>query len=89
MKLETLNETKYKELMAFINPLIDFMTANDYSFFLVAGKNGTCTRQLGGNYDDVHGMITGMMQSQKQVGAMLSDIVNDFKPLKNDTKRKS
>ena len=80
MELETLSETKHKELMVLINPLIDFMTANDYSFFLVAGKDGTCTRHLRGNYDDVHGMITGMMHTQKQVGAMLTDIVNDFKP---------
>ena len=79
MELETLNETKHKELMVLINPLIDFMTANDYSFFLVAGKEGTCTRHLIGNYDDVHGMITGMMHTQKQVVAMLIDIFNDCK----------
>lgn len=82
MELETVTETKHKELMKLINPLVDFMSANEYSFFLVAGKDGTCTRHLRGNYDDVHGMIMGMMQTQKQVGAMLTDIVNDFKPTK-------
>ena len=82
MELEKITETKHKELMSLMNPLIDFMTVNEFSFFLVAGKDGTCTRHLRGNYDDVHGMITGMMQSQKQVGAMLTDIVNDFKPTK-------
>lgn len=80
MKLETLNEIKHKELLVLLNPLVDFMTANKFSFFLVAGKDGTCSRHLRGTYEDVHGMITGMMQTQKQVGAMLTDIVNDFKP---------
>ncbi len=65
--------------MSLLNPLVDFMIENEYSYFIVAGKDGTCTRHLRGNYDDVHGMITGMMQTQKQVGAMLTDIVNDFK----------
>lgn len=82
MELETLNETKHKELMQLINPLVDFMSVNEFSFFLVAGKDGTCTRHLRGNYDDVHGMITGMMKTQKQVGVMLTDIVDDFKPTK-------
>ncbi len=79
MDLETITENKHKELLSLLNPLVDFMIENEYSYFIVAGKDGTCTRHLRGNYDDVHGMITGMMQTQKQVGAMLTDIVNDFK----------
>lgn len=71
MELETIAKTKHKELMVLINPLIDFMTANNYSFFLVAGKDGTCTRHLRGNYDDVHGMITGMMHMKKICMEML------------------
>lgn len=82
MDLETITENKHKELLSLLNPLVDFMIENEYSYFIVAGKDGTCTRHLRGNYDDVHGMITGMMQTQNQVGAMLTDIVNDFKPTK-------
>ena len=80
MDLETITENKHKELLSLLNPLVDFMIENEYSYFIVAGKDGTCTRHLRGNYDDVHGMITGMMHTKKQVGAMLTEIVNDFKP---------
>ncbi len=78
MDLETLTETKHEELMLLINPLVDFMAENNYSFFLVAGKEGTCTRHLRGNYNDVHGMILGLMRSKKQVEGLVTDIVNDF-----------
>ena len=80
MKLTTTTESNHEELMALMNPLLDFMIKNKYSYFLVAGKDNICTRHLRGDYDEVHGMIIGMMQSQKQVGALLTDIVNDFKP---------
>ncbi len=79
MELERITESKHKELSALINPLIDFMTENGYSYFLVAGKDGVCTRHLRGQYDDVEGMIVGMLENNKQVGGMLTDIVNKFK----------
>jgi hypothetical protein len=78
MELKKLTETQHKELMVLINPLIDFMSKNGYSFFLVAGKDGVCTRHLMGKYDDIHGMISGMMQTQKQVETLITDVVNDF-----------
>lgn len=78
MKLEKMSETKHDELLALINPLVDFMAENEYSFFLVAGKDGVCTRHLMGNYEDVYGMIIGMMQSNKQVCGIISDVSNDF-----------
>lgn len=78
MDLETITETKHKELLLLVNPLIDFMTANGFSFLFVAGKDGTCTRHLRGQYNDVAGMITGMMETQKQVGAMLKEIIHDL-----------
>jgi hypothetical protein len=80
MKLDTVIETKHKELLLLINRLVDFMTTNGFSFLFVAGKEGTCTRHLRGNYDDVHGMITGMMEKNKQVEVMFTEIVNEFKP---------
>ncbi len=79
MELETIAESKHKELLSLLNPLVDFMTENGYSYFLVAGKEGTCTRHLRGQYDDVEGMIIGMMKTQKQVGGMLKDIVSGFR----------
>lgn len=77
MNLETLTEPKHEELLSLLNPLVDFMHQNNFNFFLVAGKDGICTRHLRGNYDDVVGMITGMMQDNKQVDIVIRDAVND------------
>lgn len=78
MELEKLNETKHKDLLALLNPLIDFMTENNFNYFLVAGKDGTCTRHLRGKFDDVTAMITGMMETNKQVRGMLEYSVNEL-----------
>ncbi|MBK7885495.1 MAG: hypothetical protein IPJ81_18150 [Chitinophagaceae bacterium] len=77
--LEPITETKHEELLSLLNPLIDFMIANNYSYFLVAGKDGTCTRHLRGEFDDVAGIITGLMENNKQVRAIIESSVNDLK----------
>ena len=82
MELEKLTETKHKELLALLNPLIDFMTENNFNYFLVAGKDCVCTRHLRGEFDDVTAMITGMMETNKQVRGMLEYSVNEI----NETK---
>lgn len=82
MELEKITETKHKELLALLNPLIDFMTENNFNYFLVAGKDGVCTRHLRGEFDDVTAMLTGMMETNKQVRGMLEYSVNEI----NETK---
>lgn len=82
MELEKITETKHKELLALLNPLIDFMIENNFNYFLVAGKDGTCTRHLRGEFDDVTVMLTGMMETNKQVRGMLEYSVNQI----NETK---
>ena len=79
MELENIAENKHEELMALINPLVDFMIKNEYNIFMVAGKDNICTRHLRGQYDDVTGMITGMMQTQKQVAVIMQDAVTNFR----------
>lgn len=83
MNLEKLAETKHKELMQLINPLIDFMKKSNYTFFLVAGKDGVCTRHLMGDYYDLHGMVSGMCKTQPQVKAILTEIIEYLKPVEN------
>ena len=53
------------------------MIENEYSYFIVAGKDGTCTRHLRGDYIDVHGMISGMMENNKQVNEMIKDVAKN------------
>ena len=81
-KLKTITETKHKELMALLNPLVDFMIENEFNYFLVAGKYGICSRHLRGEFGDITGMITGMMEKNKEVKGLLEYSVkemNDFK----------
>ena len=82
MELEKITETKHKELLALLNPLIDFMIENNFNYFLVAGKDGACTRHLRGEFDDVTAMLTGMMETNKQARGMLEYSVNQI----NETK---
>ena len=77
MKLENITETKHEELLKLLNPLIDFMTENKFNYFLVAGKDDTCTRHMRGDFYEVTGMLTGMIENNKQVGAVLEYSVNE------------
>lgn len=82
MELSTISENKHQELLSRLNPLMDFLTKNGYSYFVVAGKEGTCSRYIGGKRDDVAGMISGIAESQKQIADMFIDIVKDVKSKK-------
>ena len=75
--MEPITETKHKELLSLINPLVDFMTENKFSYFLVAGKDGVCTRHLRGEFDDVSGMIIGMMETNPKVKGIIEYCAND------------
>jgi len=70
-------ESKHKELMALMNPLIDFMIENDFSCFLVAGKDGVCTRHMRGKFHDVSGMLTVMMENNQEVKGLLNCVVKN------------
>ncbi len=78
-KLKEILESNHKELLSLLNPLVDFMIKNEYTYFLVAGKEGVCTRHLRGNGEDVNGMIVGMMETNSQVATILEDSVRCFK----------
>ena len=81
-ELEQINDSNHKELLSLVNPLIDFMIEHEYNYFLVAGKDGVCTRHLRGNIDDVSGMITGMMEKNKQVREVIELSLNNLERLK-------
>lgn len=73
-QLPIVYETNHDELLSLINPLIDFMDKNGYTFLLVAGKDGTCSRYMRGNYDDLHGIIKGMTETQPTLLEILKEI---------------
>ena len=75
MKIQKTNETKHSELLALLNPLLDFLTENNYNLFLVAGKDGTCTRHAFGDNGDIAGMLKGMMETSEDVKTLINKIV--------------
>lgn len=76
--LENITETKHAELLALINPLVDYMAENNFNFFLVAGKDETCTGHMRGTFDDVTGMLTGFMENNKDVEVFMKNSVESF-----------
>jgi hypothetical protein len=73
-QLPIVYKTNHDELLSLINPLVDFMDQHGYTFLLVAGKDGTCSRYMRGNYDDLHGIIKGMTETQPQLLEILKEI---------------
>lgn len=65
-------ETNHDELTQLLNPLVKFIQENNYSFFLMAGKDGICTRHLQGDFDDITGMIIGLMEKNKQFEGLIN-----------------
>lgn len=83
MNIQETKTTKHKELLSLLNPLVDFMIENGFTYFLVAGKDGMCTRHLRGDYDDVEGMIKGFMENNKQIAVLLQETVESFNKKQN------
>lgn len=63
MNVETISENKHKELLKLLTPLVDFMNANGFNYFMLAGKDGTCAKYVKGDFDDLTGMLTSLMSS--------------------------
>lgn len=77
-KLNPISENKHQELLKHLMPLVDFMDANGYSYFLVAGKDGTCSRYMRGTVNDVTLMLSGMAEKNKQVKVMLESAISEL-----------
>lgn len=45
-----------------LNPLVDFMDKEGYSYMIVAGKDGVCSQYANGQNRDLSGMLTALMQ---------------------------
>lgn len=70
--------TKHEQLLSLLLPLIEFMDKNEFSYFLVAGKDGTCSRYMRGNFQDAISMLTGMAENNPEVKYMLKEAVNEL-----------
>lgn len=72
-------DSKHNELRTLLNPLIDFMIANDYHYFLVAGKDNVCSRHMRGHIDDLSAMLEGMAEDYKDVKGLLQYVNENVK----------
>ena len=54
------------------------MQKNEYSFFLVAGKDGISTRYAFGNPLDVAGMVLAMMEKNEEIAIIIKDAVENY-----------
>lgn len=72
-------QNTHDELLALANPLIDFMIERGYHFFLVAGKDGVCMRHLKGDKDELHGIISGLMETNDRIRKMFKEILKEIK----------
>ena len=68
--------TIHDELLKLIIPLVEFMDNNGFSYFLVAGKDGTACRYMKGDFDEVGGMLISMAEKTPQVQKLLTEVIN-------------
>jgi hypothetical protein len=77
MEIQKTIDSNHSELLALLKTLVDFLIEKEYSFFLVAGKDGVCSRYAFGDDGDVAEMINGMMEVNKDVDVLIKQIVVD------------
>ena len=77
MEIQKINETKHSEMLSLLNPFLDFLTKNEFNFFLVVGKDSVCSRYAFGDNGDIAGMIKGMMETNKDVEKLITQIVEN------------
>lgn len=65
IKLDKIQEEKHKELIALVNPLLEHLRANNYTFLFVAGKDELCSRYMEGTHTDLHGILNGLAKTHK------------------------
>lgn len=76
--LTPIQETKHQELLELLTPLIKFMDENEYHYFLVAGKDGTCSRYMKGSFDTISDILLDLMAKNKQFKNII-DFCSDYK----------
>lgn len=69
-------EKQHQELTELVNPLIEFLRKNNYSYFIIAGKEGTCTQHLMGIADDLEFMISSMIEKNPSFKDVLIEAIN-------------
>ncbi|MFZ1751434.1 MAG: hypothetical protein WAU01_14640 [Saprospiraceae bacterium] len=72
--LPTTQATKHDELLSLVNPLIDYMTEHGYTYILLAGKDGICTRHLRGYNEELESILYEMCQKNPPVKKIITNV---------------
>lgn len=70
--------TQHNELLFLLKPLVAFLDKHKFHYFLVAGKDETCSRYLGCDQNDIILMITGMMENNPQIKVIIEHSLNEL-----------
>ena len=73
-KLDKIQEEKHKELIALVNPLLEHLRSNNYTFLFVAGKDELCSRYMEGTHTDLHGILNGLAKTNKGICDVILEI---------------
>jgi hypothetical protein len=66
----------HDQLLQRLKPVIDYMTENRIHYFLLAGKDGTCSRFLLGNLDDLSAMLEDMANKNPDVKKLIKTVAD-------------
>ncbi len=70
------NKPNHDQLLQRLKPVIDYMTENRIHHFLIAGKDGTCSRFLLGNFDDLSAMLEDMANKNPDVKKLIKPVAD-------------
>jgi hypothetical protein len=66
------NETVHRELINRIDNLLSFCKENNYSFLVLIGKDGQCSRYMEGTFEDIEGMVGAFAKDNKEFEGILT-----------------
>jgi hypothetical protein len=68
----------HDQLLQRLKPLVDYMTENRIHHLVLAGKDGTCSRFLLGNFDDLASMLEDMANNNPDVKKLIKTVADNL-----------
>ena len=64
---------QFEKIPELFKPVLEYLKENGFSFLIVAGKDGTCSRYMEGKRRDVISMIVGLMENNVDVEEVIEE----------------
>lgn len=72
------NKAPHDYLVKNLNNLSEFLNDNGYSYILMAGKSGTCSRYIAGQRKEIELMLESFAKDHPQFLQILRNVVKKF-----------